>query len=107
MRGIAVGPADRFRVFVVARDVATNLFGEVGQRREDAPREEVSFDLGKPELDLIEPRGIGWREMQMDLRMRVEKGLDLLRLVCREVVDNNVNLAPTRLRRHDVAQEVD
>jgi hypothetical protein len=57
MRWIAVGPADRFLV-VVARDVATNLRGEVGQRGEDAPREQVAFDLGKPQLDLIEPRGI-------------------------------------------------
>jgi hypothetical protein len=45
--------------------------------------------------------------MQMDLRMRLEEGLNLLRLVRREVIDNDMDLAPARLGRRDVTQEVD
>jgi hypothetical protein len=36
-------------------DVATNLSREVSDRREDAAREQVPFDLGEPEFDLIQP----------------------------------------------------
>ena len=98
MRRIAVGPADRFRVFVVARDVAPDLPREIGQRGEDASREQVAFDFGKPEFDLIEPGRIRRREVQMDAGMRVEKRLDLLGFMRREVIDNDVDLAPPRLR---------
>ena len=83
MRWIAVGPEDGFRVFVVARDVAADLSGEVGQRRKDAPRQQIPFNFGKPEFDLIEPRGLRRGEVQMDARMCLEKRLDLLGLVRR------------------------
>jgi hypothetical protein len=39
---------------LIARDVSTNLPREVGKRREDAWREEVALDLGKPEFHLIQ-----------------------------------------------------
>ncbi len=107
MRWIAVGPADRFRVVVVTRDVAADLPGEIGHRSEDATREEVSFDLGKPQLNLIEPRGVRRREVQLDAGMRLEKRVDLLSLVRREIVDDDMDLASRRLRRQDVLQEVD
>ena len=52
---IAVAPADRFRVLVVARDAATDLLCEIRQEWEDPAHEEATFNLGKPELDLVEP----------------------------------------------------
>src|SRR5829696_10439110 len=107
MRRIAVGPTDRFWVFVVTGDVAPDLPGEVGQRRKDATREQVPFDFGKPEFDLVEPRGIGRRDVQMDVWMGLEKRLDFLGLVRREVIDNDVDLAPPRLGVDDVVEEVD
>ena len=55
MRRIAVGPADRFRIGVVARDVASDLPRQVWDRREDPTREEIALDLGKPEFHLVEP----------------------------------------------------
>src|SRR5688500_7110157 len=102
MRRIAVNPTDRFRVLVVANDVAPNLAREVWDRGEDAPREEVAPDRGKPEFDLIQPRRVGRREVQVHPRMRLEERLNAVCLVRRQVVDDQVDLAPARLRGEDV-----
>ena len=107
MRRIAVDPADRFRVLVIAGDVASDLACEVGERGENASGEQVPFDFGKPEFDLVEPRGIRRREVQLDAGIRVEKRLDLFGLVRREVADNHVDRMPTWLRREDVAEKGD
>ena len=107
MRGVAVAPANRFRRLVVVPDVTTNLAREVRDRGEDAAREQIAFDLRKPEFDLIEPGRVGRREMQMDVRVREEKGPHGLGLVRRQIVGNHVNLSSLRLRGHDVAEELD
>ena len=40
---------------------------EVGLGFEDAACNEVSLDLGEPDLDLIKPRGIGRGVMELDV----------------------------------------
>jgi hypothetical protein len=83
MRRVAVNPADRFGIFVIPSDVSTNLPRKVRDRGEDAAREQVAFDLRKPEFDLVEPRGIRRREVQVHGRMVEQKGADRLGLVLR------------------------
>src|SRR4026208_1576312 len=107
MRRAAVGPADRFRICVIPRDVATDLARQVGDGRKDAPREQVALDLTKPELDLIQPRRVRAREVQVDAGMRLEESLHTLRLVGGAVVDNHMNLTSGRLSGDEVAQELD
>src|SRR5258707_10490726 len=107
VRWIAVGPTDRFRVFVVTRDVSTNLPRAIGNRREYASGQEAAVDLRKPEFHLIQPRRIGGREVQMDPRLRLKKRLNAFGLVRGQLVDDDVDLPVSRLGRHDVAQEVD
>src|ERR687897_751046 len=107
MRWVPVGPADRLRSFVVVLDVTANLAGQVGDGGKDAACEELPLDLGKPELDLIQPRRVGRREMDRDVRMREQEGPDGLGLVGRQIVGNHVNLTPSRLTGDDVAEEVD
>src|SRR5262245_16289308 len=107
MRWIAITPADRLRRLVVVTDVATNLPREVWDRREDASGQEVALDLGKPQLDLVEPRRVGRREMQVDVRMVQQKGAHRLRLVRRQVVRDHMNFTALRLAGYDLAQEVD
>jgi hypothetical protein len=52
---------------VIGADIAHELAGKVLDGREDAARNDIAFDLGEPELYLIEPGGIGRREMQMKM----------------------------------------
>ena len=44
--------------------------------------------------------------MQLHARMRFQKRVDGLRFVRREIVDDDVDLAPARLARDDVGQEL-
>ena len=55
MRRVAIGPADRLRGVVVAMDVSANLAGQIGDGSKDAARQEIPFDLRKPQFDLVQP----------------------------------------------------
>ncbi len=99
----SIAPTDRFRGLVVVPDVATNFLREVSDGREDPPSDEIAFDLRKPELDLVEPGRIGRREMQLHVWMLQQKRPHGLGLMRRQIVGDDVNLAPLRLRRDDLA----
>jgi hypothetical protein len=107
MSRVAIGLADRLRRSVIAMDISTNLAGQVGDGGKDAAREQVSLDLRKPELDLVEPGRIGRREMQPHVRMLKQERAHGLGLMGREIVGDHVNLAALRLRGNDLAEEVD
>jgi hypothetical protein len=70
------------------------------------PRGNVALDLGEPELDLIQPRRVRGREVQLHRAMLGEELPHRLRLVGREIVENDVDLAPRRLRRDDSVRNV-
>src|SRR5262245_31773627 len=107
MRRISIAPADRLRRLVVMPNVPTNLAREIVDRGEDASGEQVAFDLGEPELDLIEPRRVGRREMEPHVGVRDEERPNRLRLVRGEIVENHMNLATLRLTGHNLAEELD
>lgn len=56
---VAVCPFEGLGALVVAADVFHDLALEVDLGSEDAPRDEVALDLREPDLDLVEPGGIG------------------------------------------------
>ncbi len=88
-------------------DVLHELSAQVGQRREDAAGNDVALDLGEPEFDLVEPRGVSRGEVQVNLRMPIQKVVDLARLVGREIVRNHVDFFAARLVDDDVRQKGD
>ena len=88
-------------------DVFHKLSPQLGHRLEHPARDDVALDLGKPEFDLVEPGGIGRSEVQVNLRMAIQKVVDLSRLMGREVVGNHVDLFAARLVDDDVGQERD
>jgi len=49
------------------------LAGQIRGRGENAPRNDISFDLGEPEFDLVKPRRVGGREVEMNPRILLEK----------------------------------
>ena len=59
----------------------------------------------KPDFDLVQPRGVGGCEVEMDVLVIGEELLDATRLVGREVVQNDADLFASRLARHDLAEE--
>src|SRR4249919_4209760 len=107
MRRVAIGPADRLRCSVVAMDIATDLASQVGDGGEDAARQQVPLDLRKPQFDLVEPRRVGRREMQLHVGMLEQERAYGLGLMRREIVRNDVNGAALRLTGDDVLEEVD
>jgi hypothetical protein len=61
----------------------------------------------KPEFDLIGPGRIRRRVVEMDGRMRDQEGPDLPCFVGREIVQDDVHLAPARLRLDDRLEKAD
>ena len=78
-------------------DIAHDLAVEVGLGFEDAASNEVSLDLGEPDLDLIEPRGIGRGVMESDVGMGAQKALNGCRFMSRKVVGDDMNTGFGRL----------
>ena len=92
---------------VIGSDVAHKFAFQIVQGREDASGDDVALDLREPELHLVQPGGVGRREVQLHMRMGMQEGLDMGGLVRREIVEDHVNLLAAWLMRHDVGEERD
>src|SRR6266849_851206 len=103
--GVRVFPLDRPSIGGVGVDVASEFASQVGNRGEDAARADLAFDLGEPDLDLIEPRRVSGREVKPDSRMLLEELADRLSFVRGEIVEDDVNLLPRRAQGYDLLQE--
>ena len=78
-----------------------------GNEREDAARQQVAFDFAKPEFDLVEPGGVGRREVELD-RADVPRETPAPPLVLWAARLSTMTwIASPRVRRHDVAEELD
>ena len=71
-------------------DIAHDLSVEVGLGFEDAACNEVSLDLGEPDLDLIKPRGIGRGVMELDVGTDARKLLNGFSFMSRKVVSDDM-----------------
>ena len=65
MGRVAVGPLDRWGVFVVEVDVAYDLLGQIGFGSKNAAGYEIALNFGEPDFDLVEPGGVGRGVMEM------------------------------------------
>ena len=81
-----IDPSNRRCRLVVVSDVAHELACEVLNRSEDTARNYVTLDLGKPDLDLVKPAGIGRSVMNSDGGVLRKKFKDLLGLVRTEAL---------------------
>ena len=107
MIDILKSPAEGSGGFVVLLDVADQLSGQISCRSEDPASDDIALDFGKPDLDLIEPAGIGWGVMDSNRWIGLEELENILGFMCAQVVDHDVNLFTRRLAGHDLAQKVD
>ena len=91
----------------VSSDVFHQLAGKVGDGGEYSASDHVAFDLGKPDLDLVEPGRVSGREVKPDSRMLLEELADCLSFVRGEIVEDDVNLLPRRAQGYDLLQKGD
>jgi len=105
--GVGVLPLDGPSTGGVGIDIAAELASQVGNRGEDAACDDLAFDLGEPDLDLVEPGRVSGREVKPDSRMLLEELADRLSFVRGEIVEDDVNLLPRRAQRYDLLQKGD
>ena len=86
-------------------DVAHELAGQIADRGENAPGNQVAFDLGEPHFHLVQPGRVGRGKVEPDLRMIGQKGFHSLCFVSREIVHNYMDSAPGRLTGHQVGEK--
>src|SRR5260221_616637 len=106
MIDILKSPAEGRGGFVVLLDVADQLSGQVGCRSEDSASDDIALDFGKPDLDLIEPAGIGRGVMDSNRWIGLEELENILGFMCAQVVSHDVNLSALRLTGDDLASHV-
>src|SRR5215471_20931898 len=97
MRHVPVHPFDGLGRLVVVTDIANQLSSQIAYGSENASGNQVPFDLGKPQFDLVQPGRISGREMQVQLWMIGQKALHATSLMIRKIVYNDVHLALRRL----------
>src|SRR5258708_7465377 len=97
MIDILKSPAEGSGGFVVLLDVADQLSGEISCRSEDPASDDIALDFGKPDLDLIEPTGIGRGVMDPYGWMGLEELENILGFMCAQVVGHDMNLSTLRL----------
>ena len=73
MRGIEVFPLHLVWFLVVVADIAHEFSFQVRHGGEDAASDHLVLYLGEPQFDLVEPGGVGRREVQMNGPMRLEE----------------------------------
>ena len=88
-------------------DVAHDLASQVIDRGEDAAGNEVAFNLAEPDFDLVEPRGVGRDEVQVEVGMVGQELGDALGLMRRKVVDDDVDRSALGFEGDDLAQKGD
>src|SRR5260370_36835613 len=79
----------------------------MGNRGKDAAGDHLAFDLGQPDLDLVEPGRVSGREVKPDSRMLLEEIADRLSFVCGELVEDDVNLLPRRAQGYELLKKGD
>jgi hypothetical protein len=100
-----VFPLYGFWVFVVVADVTHEFSLEVIDGGKDAAGYEVVLDIGEPQLHLVEPGGVGGREVKANLFVLREKVCDGPGLVGRQIVGDDVNLFVLRLASDNIVEK--
>jgi len=71
-------PDKRLGFLVVDLDKLLDCADEVGNAVKDAATDSFARNLAEPAFNEIEPRGTGWREVQMKARVFFQPGLNIL-----------------------------
>ena len=86
-------------------DVTHQLAGQILDRGEDPARNDLARDPREPVFDLIEPGGVGWRVVQVQLGVSCKELLNPRGFVGREMAGNEMNLLAARLLGGQAGEE--
>src|SRR5260370_10044060 len=89
---LGFGPGEGTGGFIVAGDESIDVFPELADAGEARAPERGSAEDGEPALDLVEPRGVGRGEVEMNVLVAAQPSA-ALRLLGVEVVEDDVDLA--------------
>ena len=83
-------------------DVAAQLASQIRDGSEDAACNHLALDSGKPKFDLVQPGRVSGGEVQMYVGVIGKEILHQLGFVCREVIQNDMDLFSRRATANDV-----
>ena len=92
-------------VLLYVANVTQQFGAQVRQRAKYAARNDLPLNFGKPVFDLVEPGGVGRREMQTHVGVGGQKGVHQLGFVRRKVVRNEVDFFARRLGGNRVGEK--
>ncbi len=78
----------------------------VADGSEDTTCDHIAFDTREPDLDLVEPRRIGWCEVEFHVRVLFEETRDFMRLMRRKVIEDHVDFLLGLAQPNYLAQEI-
>ena len=86
-----LGPFERVGFGVIGSNEGINALADLLGAGETCPGQGLADQDTEPDLDLIEPRAVGRREMKVDVLMPCQPAI-LLGLVSVEVIEDDVQL---------------
>src|SRR5437867_9067284 len=101
------GPDERLGIAVVDPYVLADRRDQRGDAGEGSATNALASDLRKPAFHEIQPRSAGRCEMQVVPRMVIEPLLDLRVRMGAVVVEDQMDLAPTRRRLFNALKELE
>jgi hypothetical protein len=101
-----VSPFNGSSGLVVVPDVTQDFSSKIGDGGKNAAGDDLSLNLGEPDLDLVKPGRIGGCKMDADLGMTGQESVDEFGFMSGEIVDNDVDLASEGLGSHDLSKKV-
>jgi len=102
---VGVSPLHGSCRFVVMANISHQFQTQIGEGAKDTASNDVTLDFGEPVFHLIQPRGIGWRIMDLDIVVCLKEGCYKFRFVRREVVRNDMDFFASGLGGNDFFQE--
>ena len=90
-----LGPLERLSVLVVRRDKGVDLVANLPRRGEAGAGQGFAGEDRKPDLDLVQPGGMGRGKMKMDVGMSGQPAI-MFGFVSVQIVQDDVNSAAQR-----------
>src|SRR5258708_35586281 len=100
-----VSPLEGFGLFVVATDVADEFPIKIFNRDEDAAGDDITLDFGKPDLNLVEPGGVGWCVMDANITISLQELPDLGGTMSREIIGDDMNFLCRGLASNELLEK--